>query len=68
MKTNQTMLATAIIVGGLTFVTTSQAQQGPGKGKSGQGKERPGQGEIRPGQGQRPGKANGLNAAADSAV
>ena len=54
MKTNQIMLATAIIAGGLTFATTSQAQQEPGKGKSGQGKARPGQGETRPGQGQRP--------------
>ena len=63
MKTNQIMLATAIIAGGLTFATTSQAQQGPGKGKSGQGKARPGQrkarpgqGETRPGQGQRQGQ------------
>jgi len=51
------MLATAIIAGGLTFATTSQAQQEPGKGKSGQGKARPGQGKARPGQGKaRPGQ------------
>ena len=58
------MLATAIIAGGLTFATTSHAQQEPGKGKSGQeGKARPGQGQVRPGQGQgqRPQRGGGFS-------
>ena len=61
MKTNQIMLATAIIAGGLTYATTSQAQQEPGKGRPGQGKTRPGQGEARPGQGQRPQRGGGFS-------
>ena len=72
MKKNQYMLATAILAGGLIFVSTGQAQQQPGKGgpgkgqaKPGQGKagpgkgQRPGQGKTRPGQGQRPGRGQG---------
>ena len=54
------MLATAILAGGLTFASTGQAQQQPGKGKArpGQGQTRPGQGKAGPGQGQRPGQGN----------
>ncbi|SVB19615.1 uncharacterized protein METZ01_LOCUS172469 [marine metagenome] len=48
------MLATAILAGGLIFVSTGQAQQQPGKGKA-----RPGQGKAGPGQGQRPGTGKG---------
>jgi Spy/CpxP family protein refolding chaperone len=60
MKKNQYMLATAILAGGLTFASTGQAQQQPGKGKArpGQGQTRPGQGKAGPGQGQRPGQGN----------
>ena len=51
------MLATAILAGGLIFVSTGQAQQQPGKGqRPGQGQTRPGQGKAGPGQGQRPGR------------
>ena len=50
------MLVTIIIAGGLTFASTSEAQQQPGQGRPGQDQVRPGQGQARPGQGQRPGR------------
>jgi Spy/CpxP family protein refolding chaperone len=56
MKNNQYMLATAILAGGLIFVSTGQAQQQPGKGEPGKGQAKPGQGKAGPGKGQRPGQ------------
>jgi protein CpxP len=53
------MLATVIIAGGVTFASTSEAQQQPGKGRPGQDQVRPGQGQARPGQGQRPQRPGG---------
>ena len=59
MKTKPYMLATVIIAWGVTFASTSEAQQQPGKGRPGQGQVRPGQGQARPGQGQRPQRPGG---------